>query len=367
MIRQANLEDLDELERIEARCFDTDRLSRRSFRHFLTRGHGILLVDDRRGRLAGYALVLFHRGTSLARLYSFAVGPGFRGRGVGMALLKAAEEAARDSDCVVMRLETRNDNQRAQALFRKAGYKTFGTYADYYDDHMDAIRMEKRLVKMPRRGLLRVPYYRQSQNFTCGPAALMMAMRGLNPGIKIDRTSELQIWREATTIFMQAGHGGCGPYGLALAAYRRGFDAEIFVNHLGALFVDSVQRADKKDAIRRLQDADLAEIKTVGIPLRHSAVTAEKMVAELSAGGLPVVLVSTYRLDRSRVPHWVVLIGADERFVYIHDPFVDEEKERTQTDSMGVPISRHDFDRMARFGKARVQAAVIIFAREKAE
>ena len=37
------------------------------------------------------------------------------------------------------------------------------------------------------------------------------------------RIQEMQLWREATTIFMAAGHGGCSGQGLALAATRRGF------------------------------------------------------------------------------------------------------------------------------------------------
>ena len=40
----------------------------------------------------------------------------------------------------------------------------------------------------------------------------------LDPGLTLDRTLELRVWREATTIFMTSGHGGCGPDGLALAA-----------------------------------------------------------------------------------------------------------------------------------------------------
>jgi hypothetical protein len=51
----------------------------------------------------------------------------------------------------------------------------------------------------------------------------MMAMKALDPAMELNRTLELRLWREATTIFMTSGHGGCGPYGLALSAYRRGF------------------------------------------------------------------------------------------------------------------------------------------------
>lgn len=79
MIRPATLDDLDALVAIEERCFDSDRLSRRSFRHLLTRGRAITLVIERDGRLCGYSMALCNTGTSLGRLYSFAVDPGCRG------------------------------------------------------------------------------------------------------------------------------------------------------------------------------------------------------------------------------------------------------------------------------------------------
>lgn len=45
MIRDADLHDLDGLVDIERRSFTTDRISRRSFHHLLTRGNARLLVD----------------------------------------------------------------------------------------------------------------------------------------------------------------------------------------------------------------------------------------------------------------------------------------------------------------------------------
>lgn len=66
----------------------------------------------------------------------------------------------------------------------------------------------------------RLPYYNQSTDFTCGAASLLMAMRGLDSDIPFDRVHELQIWREANTVFMGAGHPGSSPYGIALAAWK---------------------------------------------------------------------------------------------------------------------------------------------------
>src|SRR5262245_61519993 len=76
----------------------------------------------------------------------------------------------------------------------------------------------------------KLPYYNQSLDFTCGPASLMMAMRALDRTQPIDRAHELQLWREANTVFMGKGHPGSSPYGLALAAWRRGFKPELWLS-----------------------------------------------------------------------------------------------------------------------------------------
>ncbi|MGA4817476.1 GNAT family N-acetyltransferase [Pseudomonas aeruginosa] len=101
------MDDLSALVELENRCFDYDRLSRRNFQWMLTRAHASLTVAEGDGGVLGYALVLFHEGTSLARLYSIAIDPRARGIGLGQKLLEAAEQAARDNDRAYMRLEVR--------------------------------------------------------------------------------------------------------------------------------------------------------------------------------------------------------------------------------------------------------------------
>ena len=61
---------------------------------------------------------------------------------------------------------------------------------------------------------------------------------------------ELEIWREATTIYMTSGHGGCGPHGLARAAYNRGLSARVEVNTDSPLFIESVRQVQKKDVMQ---------------------------------------------------------------------------------------------------------------------
>lgn len=359
-IRPATIKDLDPLLKIERDCFVTDQISRRSFRYLLTKAHARTLVDEKDGNIRGYAMLLFSHGTSMARLYSFAVAPPFRQQGVAKRLLKTAEEDAIERDCVSLRLETRYDNLAMQHLVKTNGYKKFGIIANYYEDNAEALRFEKSLVPQLDLDLVRVPYYQQSLEFTCGPAALMMAMHALNPTLELNRKLELRIWRESTTIFMTSGHGGCGPYGLALSAHRRGYAVEVYVNDLGPLFIDSVRNLQKKDVIRLVQEDFLTEMAGLAMKVVNGSLDVASIKAKFEEGAIPIVLISSYRIYREKSPHWVVVTGFDEKYIYVHDPFVDVDVEETCTDCINMPILQKDFEHMARYGKSAQKAVLII-------
>lgn len=360
-LRPAQLADVDALLAVENAAFDGDRLSRRSFRHLLSRGRqATILAQEADGAVVGYAMVLFHRGTSLARLYSFAVAPEKRGRGIARALLEAAEAEAAERGVVHLRLEVRADNARAISFYEAAGYSPFGAYSAYYDDAADAIRMEKELA--PHRAIdpARFPYIAQSLGFTCGPACLMMAMRALDETVRADRTEELRIWRESTTIFMTRGIGGTSPYGLALAAKRRGFPVSVHVRDPDVMFVHSVRKPAKKAVVRLVQEDYIAQCAEEGVPIAETGLSLAEIEQALSEGAAAIVLISTYALDRERTPHWVVVADMDSRFVFVHDPFVDVDEWQTQIDRMLLPIPREDFERMTRYGRAKQRAALLI-------
>jgi predicted double-glycine peptidase len=259
-----------------------------------------------------------------------------------------------------MRLEVRCDNAASLALFEGLGYRRFGVLDDYYEDHMQAVRFEKSLRPDLQPALARMPFYEQTLEFTCGASSLMMAMKALDPELKLDRTMELRIWREATTIFMTSGHGGCGPFGLALAARHRGFLAEIYVNDPGVPLVDSVRSPEKKEVMRLVHEEMLGDVEDLGIPVRYESLPLDLMEQRFAAGAIPIVLISSYRIYGEKMPHWVVVSGFDQQFVYVNDPYVDHEEGETPMDSINIAIPKREFTRMARYGRAGLQAVVLL-------
>lgn len=359
-LRHATSKDLDALVALEDHCFDDDRISRRQFRHLLNRGHAALLVAELNDELLGSLVLLFSRGTSTARLYSIAVAPEARGKGIARTLVERAEEAAWQQERAYMRLEIRKDNNASIGLFEALNYRRIGSYPDYYADHMDAWRYEKALDERLKPRLERVFWYEQSLEFTCGPAGLIMAMRTLNPRIEPSRSLELKLWREATTIFMTSGLGGCGPYGLALAAHRRGFDVDVWVSDDGVQMIDSVRSKEKKEVMALVQADMEQEMRDRQIPIHYGVLDAAGLEQAYEEGAVPLVLISSWQIYNQKSPHWVVISGFDEHFVYVNDPFVDYDEGETAIDSINMPIGRSQFAQMARYGRKGLRAVVLI-------
>jgi len=364
-IRLAQNEDLAELLAIENRCFTSDKLSRRSFKHFIKTGPHELWVVTLNGVLIGYSLVLYRTGTSLARLYSIVLLPEARGKGVAAQCLKHTEQQAANRHCVYMRLEVNQQNQAAIKLYQSFGYKTIGELHGYYDDGSDAFKMEKRIVSSAKRKHSPKPYYQQTTEFTCGPASLMMAMQTLDPNYEMTRHEELQIWREATTIFMTSGHGGCSPHGLALSAWRRGFKVKLYINTDQTPFEDGLRSEEKKHVIRLVHEEFLSQMAQTDIELSVQQLNDEDMDALLDSPYPVLALISTWRFNRNKAPHWVYVAGSDKTCFYINDPDSKDETYLSQTDFEQVPIERQSFNAMARFGQKKLRALLIILPKNR--
>jgi ribosomal protein S18 acetylase RimI-like enzyme len=367
-VRRAIASDIDELLRLESLTFQGDRINRRSFKRWLRHQGCVFLVWEVGAVLCGYILVIQRQGTRLARLYSLAVDPTCQGRGIAGQLIGLAEQAVKETGSLYMRLEVAGNNQPAISLYRKLGYQQFGLYQDYYEDRSDALRMEKRIHRLEPGGDNRaIPWISQTTPFTCGPAALMMAMNGLAPDYSPSPLEEIQIWREATTIFMTSGHGGCHPMGLALAAVARGFAAEVWVNQQGPLFVEGVRDENKKRVMRLVHESFLEQAREQKVPIHYANIDQTELISSFDLGANVLVLISTYRMDNRKTPHWVVMSGYDENCLYVHDPDLEvgpqvniEEEQREAIECHHVPIARADFASMSLFGRNRLRTAVIV-------
>ncbi|MBX3232190.1 MAG: GNAT family N-acetyltransferase [Labilithrix sp.] len=118
---------------------------------------GVLMAEDERTmRRLGFVVV---RVTALGRAFgpwedpsvgyvdAIAVRDDLRRRGVGRALLDAAEEHARERRAVSMSLLTAETNHEARALFARAGYRPILPVEAAYVSNQPAITMTKPIAR----------------------------------------------------------------------------------------------------------------------------------------------------------------------------------------------------------------------------
>ena len=130
--------DLGRLARLHQACFE-DPWSRADLAHLLALPGGFGLIarlfernlsglDGMRG--VGYALCRVVRDEG--ELLSIGVGPSYRRRSIGSALLRASLERCHRAGAVAMFLEVATDNISAQKLYQAFGFDEVGRRDGYY-------------------------------------------------------------------------------------------------------------------------------------------------------------------------------------------------------------------------------------------
>lgn len=144
-LRRAGAADRDLIDRIESVAFERDGFARRNLARMLASRSAEFVLAEKSGRPAGYALVLFRKGSRVARLYSIAVVPEFRGMGLSRRLMQAVMDCAISRGCDRVRLEVRSANAHAIRIYERSGFKLLREKSGYYPDGEAAFHMEKRI------------------------------------------------------------------------------------------------------------------------------------------------------------------------------------------------------------------------------
>ncbi len=165
-----------------------------------------------------------------------------------------------------------------------------------------------------------MPSYMQSFGFSCGPAALMMVMKELREDLFLDRDLELDIWRDATLMESKA----TSSFGLALAAKRRGFHVTVRTDSDKIGFTSRLKSHFPKinvEFMELLFDHTRNTALKEGVIWDRREVDLDDIRKEVDNGRFPVVLISSKMMREAvGIPHWVVVVGYDEKFYYINNP-----------------------------------------------
>ena len=142
-LRQAKAGDIPAILEIEQECFQEDSFSREQFVYLICRSKGTFYVVVEQERVIAYVSLLFHAGTRYLRIYSIAVHPDYRGRGLGQVLMDQTIQTAGECKAAKITLEVKVTNTSAIGLYMKNGFIPVGIKPCYYHDGSDAIYMQR--------------------------------------------------------------------------------------------------------------------------------------------------------------------------------------------------------------------------------
>ena len=188
---------------------------------------------------------------------------------------------------------------------------------------------------------LSVPFYRQTSEFTCGPACLMMAMKFFNPNLRLARGLELDIWREANLLESY----GTSKEGLALAAARRGFEVYTMGKSLRHSFVDVIRdkipSVDNK-VLELLYNDTRRKFRAMGLKHITQSISLSAIKSTLRKSHVPILFTSTALFGEKEdpLPHWVVVTGYGEKDWYLNNPLgtstSNESQSQAATEQLGL-------------------------------
>ncbi|MAA74004.1 MAG: GNAT family N-acetyltransferase [Salinisphaeraceae bacterium] len=146
-VRRGGAHDLPALLALERASFSEDAQTRRSLRWLLCRANALVLVSDAGpDRLAGALVLLFRRNSGVARIYSIAVDPAFRGQGLAEQMFETAVGDAAQRGCRLLRAEVRQSNIASLRFFERQGFERLCVLPGYYPGGEDGFRLGRTLA-----------------------------------------------------------------------------------------------------------------------------------------------------------------------------------------------------------------------------
>ena len=144
LIREANLEDLNDLYALEIKCFDPDkRQPKSSIKRSLESEFQKVFVIEELDTIMGAMTLYFH--AKSIRLFSIAVAPEFQGQGFGKMLMLYLWDECETRKIRDVTLEVEKDADHLLRFYQGLGFKTEKELMNYYGPGRHALHMRYKL------------------------------------------------------------------------------------------------------------------------------------------------------------------------------------------------------------------------------
>jgi len=166
--------------------------------------------------------------------------------------------------------------------------------------------------------MLKIPYWKQTTEASCGPACLLMVFNYLNPKYGLSKGKEWELWRETSLLTWRGTH----PYGLSLALLRRGHKVDLIRS--GRKIWQDVNFSLNNSALKYAIQKQEKESKRLGLKEKiKKKISLEDLNKYIKKGKIPILLIQLIKKDNSLgFAHWVILLGIDKKYVILNDPYV---------------------------------------------
>ena len=297
------------------------------------------------------AAIGYHRpATAQEKLTAISGEPALFGR-----LSRRVAELAEEAGWISLKVELPAEATDWLAAVREAGFETMRAPASAAPLPAESSRVPLGLVL--RLGGWRVPelaYYRQTTDFTCGPVAALTATHGLGLTGALDRATELELWREATSA------PGCDPYGLAAALARRDIVPEVVVSTERALQVE-LEPAEWQRDLREFLQADFrARAEADGVRFQLRDFELDEVFALLHDGRMVLLLIDEQLMHAEACPHWVVVHGVHDSVALVEDPWTDHELGETWVDAHQLAVTAEGLAAMTGWGDPPYRSMLVL-------
>lgn len=143
ILRKAMMTDLPAIMVIEQLCFADDCFSEQQFAYLIRHAKGWFYVITHREQIVGYASLLSNARTHYLRIYSIAIHPEFKGKGLGQMMMEQIIRTAKNNNMEKITLEVNVFNKTAIILYKRNGFISRSIKKNYYHNGTDALYMQR--------------------------------------------------------------------------------------------------------------------------------------------------------------------------------------------------------------------------------
>jgi len=174
-------------------------------------------------------------------------------------------------------------------------------------------------------------FYKQTTNYTCASAALLMILNHYKPLYRLSRKNEFEIWKSSVILPVRAA----SIYGLAVYAYEKGLKLRIWAQNLDYVFPDyrfkGYTKEDVEDA-KFMSDNYLKRLRRLNVSIEEKDFSIKDIKRLVNDKKILMVRVDAgiFRTT-GRTSNYVIVSGFRNNYFTIYDPLqgkihISEEK-----------------------------------------